>query len=172
MIPWGITLFCYNIFSNGEVAVKKGFRFVLTNSVTMRYDEDWVMRDRRSSLLVGLFLLLLPVFLSGVSIEVPQLGCSTQACCDLECCRDVENAFFLVDDAHSSCGHQHRHYDRLLLVSDPGERRIHEPIFQRALGVFRVTKELLPQNCLAISHYFFIFYPLRQLVALHLVMLC
>lgn len=71
-------------------------------------------------------LLLLPVLMTGASLEVPGARCNVQNCCLLAHCHGCGEA--AAEDAQGVHGHHHhphRHY-KMLLLNDAGQRMNHE----------------------------------------------
>lgn len=69
-------------------------------------------------MLVVVFLLL-PVIMSGASLELPGAGCHAGNCCVVAACHAHESAD--VPAAHDHHHHRHAH-ERILLLSDAGMR--------------------------------------------------
>lgn len=68
-------------------------------------------------------LLLLPVFLTGASLEVPGAGCGTHNCCVLASCHGHHGCCDATDEAQlHGCHHHHHTHERIYLLSDAGLR--------------------------------------------------
>ena len=84
-------------------------------------------------------LLLLPVLMTGASLEVPGAGCSVQNCCVLANCHghaeEIDAAGQQADGHHH---HTHRH-ERILLLNDAGQRADCRQVAIPAAGVPRLA---------------------------------
>lgn len=69
-------------------------------------------------MLVVVLLLLLPVFVTGASLEVPGARCSVQNCCAMAHCGEHEE----LGESHNCLlhGHHHHYHERIQLLFDAG----------------------------------------------------
>ena len=93
-----------------------------------------------SRMMLVVVLLLLPVFLTGASLEVPGVGCNALNCCALTHCHAGDS------HVHENCAMEHRHHhhshERILLLVDAGLREcghvvalLPSPVFVPAASV-------------------------------------
>lgn len=71
-----------------------------------------------SRIMLVVVLLLLPVIVTGASLEVPGVRCSVQNCCAMAHCGEHEE----LGAAHDCLlhGHHHHHHERIQLLFDAG----------------------------------------------------
>ncbi len=74
-----------------------------------------------SRMMLVVVLLLLPVFLTGASLEVPGVGCNALNCCALTHCHAGDSHVRHENCAMEHCHHHHSH-ERILLLVDAGLR--------------------------------------------------
>lgn len=89
-------------------------------------------------------LLLLPVFLTGASLEVPGVGCDAQNCCLMSNCHGhAECAPVEGPQVH---GHRHHHHshDRIYLLCDAGLRTGQMPLAAPLVAVPEWFVRVLP----------------------------
>lgn len=70
-------------------------------------------------MLVVVFLLL-PVFLTGASLELPGAGCGTHHCCALVPC--MGHAHVAEQGKKAAHDHHHPAHERIMLLCDAGQR--------------------------------------------------
>lgn len=91
-------------------------------------------------------LLLLPVLMTGASLEVPGAGCSVQNCCVLANCHGhAEEIDAIGQHADGHHHHSHRH-ERILLLNDAGQRTDCRQVAIPAAGVPRLADVCLSRT--------------------------
>lgn len=99
--------------------------------------------------MLAVVLMLLPVLMTGASLEVPGAGCNMQNCCLVaQCHGHVDCGLPEGESIGSHQHHQHSH-DRILLLRDAGLRA---PCLQLSAPVVQVPRTLVYDLYRACSH--------------------